>query len=124
MATFEATSEYIRNKFWDFLETFEENVEGEEPRLFYLAQLQSMRDEDKTTMYVDYEHLSTFDTELADLVQVILQKCDPALLIIRMTAQYILHGKYKTGRPKLEVQVKYDGQFKLIWATVTDAAFD
>lgn len=70
MATFEETSEYIRNKFWDFLETYQEVVNDEEPTLFYIQQLQSMREEDKTTMYVDYEHLSAFDAELAELVQV------------------------------------------------------
>ncbi len=72
MATFEETSEYIRNKFWDFLETYQEAVNDEESTLFYIQQLQSMREEDKTTMYVDYEHLSNFDAELAELVQVCL----------------------------------------------------
>jgi len=94
MATFEATSEYIRNKFWDFLETFQEDVEGEEPRLFYLAQLQSMRDEDKTTMYVDYEHLSTFDTELADLVQVRLTISDA---VLRLSSRGHKWKFYPTG---------------------------
>lgn len=71
MATFEETSEYIRNKFWDFLETYREVVQDGEANLYYIQQLQSMKEEDKTTMYVDYEHLSEFDPELAELVQVI-----------------------------------------------------
>ena len=70
MATFEETSEFIRNKFWDFLETYQDVVSDGEPSLFYVQQLQSMKEEDITTMYVDYEHLSTFDAELAELVQV------------------------------------------------------
>ena len=74
MATFEETSEYIRNKFWDFLETYQEVINDEESTLFYIQQLQSMREEDKTTMYVDYEHLSSFDAELAELVQVSLTR--------------------------------------------------
>ena len=68
--TFEDISEYIRNRFWDFLETHQEITGDEDPRLFYIEQLESMREEDKTTMYVDFEHLTTFDAELADLVQV------------------------------------------------------
>lgn len=70
METFEETAEYIRNKFWDFLETYQAVIQDGEPTLFYVQQLQSMKEEDKTTMYVDYSHLLEFDPELAELVQV------------------------------------------------------
>lgn len=76
MATFEETSEYIRNKFWDFLETYEDVVQDGEPVLFYIHQLQSMKEEDKTTMYVDYGHLSGSEPELAELIMVSRTSCD------------------------------------------------
>lgn len=74
MASFEDTAEYIRNKFWDFLETYQDIVGDEESTLFYIKQLESMREEDKTTMYVDMDHLNNFDPDLADLVQVTSSK--------------------------------------------------
>ena len=74
MTSIEETWEYIRSRFCDFLETF---VHERTQKQFYMDQLQAMQQEDMTTMYVDLEHLATFDTDLADLIQVSLCRLSP-----------------------------------------------
>ena len=69
MASIEETWEFIRSRFCDFLENY---THGRSGGKFYLEQLAAMQQEDMTTMYVDLEHLTTFDTDLADLIQVCL----------------------------------------------------
>ena len=107
MATFEETSEYIRNKFWDFLETYQEVIDDEEATLFYIQQLQSMREEDKTTMYVDYEHLSSFDPELAELVQVSLTKFTALLCHL-----FLHYASYPSARRNGEIKIEYSNSHR------------
>ena len=74
MAQFAEVGEGIRDKFLEFLEDFEEprdsSQDAEPPRRYYHEQLQSMRNADKTTMYVDFDHVLAYDAELADIIQV------------------------------------------------------
>lgn len=113
MATFEETSEYIRNKFWDFLETYQEVIDDEEATLFYIQQLQSMREEDKTTMYVDYEHLSSFDPELAELVQVSLTE-------IAFLCHLFLHfASHSSARRNDKITIEYSNSHRGTFGVAT-----
>lgn len=67
MSDMEATWEYIRGRFCEFLEEYSH---GSQQSHYYLDQLQTMHQEEISTMYVNFEHLNIFDTDLADLILV------------------------------------------------------
>ena len=68
MSSMDETWEYIRTRFCGFLENFEHGQ-----RHYYLDHLEQMHQEEVSTMYVNFEHLNAFDTDLADLLLVRLQ---------------------------------------------------
>lgn len=83
--SFEAAEDAIavvQEKFLDFLEAWGEDddadrvssqtADGEEPtqpRKIYVDQTEAMREAQKTTLYVDFEHLKAYDADLAELIK-------------------------------------------------------
>ena len=72
----------IQEKFFTFLEEYTPRDEGismsqasagsngePEIRHTYVEQLKTMRESEKTTLYVDFEHLQDADSEFADILK-------------------------------------------------------
>ena len=72
----------VQNKFFNFLEEFIPPSDGmsmsqasggsnaDEPaKFFYVNQLVTMREAEKTTLYVDWDHLLLAETDLADTIR-------------------------------------------------------
>jgi len=63
-------AEEVALLFFKFLETFEdENVEEATHSLVYYRQLEELRQNERTTLYVDYMHIVQFDETLASAIE-------------------------------------------------------
>jgi DNA replicative helicase MCM subunit Mcm2 (Cdc46/Mcm family) len=84
--------ETVRDKFFEFLETFTTanaaysmsqasggTAAEEAQQQFYVEQLKAMRESEKTTLYVDWQHLVSVDADLADELELQYLRIDPFL---------------------------------------------
>ena len=84
--------EAIRDKFFQFLEDFTTanaaysmsqasggTAAEEAQQQFYVEQLKAMRESEKTTLYVDWQHLVSVDADLADEMELQYLRMDPFL---------------------------------------------
>lgn len=63
-------AEEVALLFFKFLETFEdENVDETTHSLVYYRQLEELRQNERTTLYVDYMHIVQFDETLANAIE-------------------------------------------------------
>ena len=81
----------IRDKFFEFLETFttanaaysmsqaSAATAGEETQQYYIEQLKAMRESEKTTLFVDWQHLVSVDADMADELELQYLRVDPFL---------------------------------------------
>ena len=81
----------IRDKFFEFLETFttanaaysmsqaSAATAGEETQQYYIEQLKAMRESEKTTLFVDWQHLVSVDADMADELEIQYLRVDPFL---------------------------------------------
>ena len=88
----------IQDKFFQFLEDFIPPSDGmsmsqasagshnDEPaNHFYVNQLVTMREAEKTTLYVDWDHLLLADTDLAETIRDNYLRVDPFLRKVSVT---------------------------------------
>ena len=81
----------VREKFFEFLETFSTanaaysmsqasaGTAGEESQQYYIEQLKAMRESEKTTLFVDWQHLMSIDADLAEELELQYLRVDPFL---------------------------------------------
>ncbi len=84
----DVTGDIIGNRFSEFLNDFCSSFEGEtsqtgssQPRINrdYIMQVETMRNDDTTTIYVDWNHLLAFDAELSEAIELEFFRCEPYL---------------------------------------------
>ena len=88
----------VQDKFFQFLEDFIPPSDGvsmsqasagsnnDEPaKYFYVNQLVTMREAEKTTLYVDWDHLLFADTEFGQLIRDQYLRVDPFLRKVSVT---------------------------------------
>ena len=97
-----------RDYFESFLLNFsaepdapEPSSNADEPALPYVEQFNMMRDTERTTLFVDFQHLAAHDSELADAVKEQFHYLEPHLRLSVAKVMGQLHEAYaqeKVGR--------------------------
>ena len=106
--------EAIRNKFFEFLEGFTTanaaysmsqasggTAAEEAQQQFYVEQLKAMRESEKTTLYVDWQHLVSVDADLADELELQYLRIDPFLRKVSRLDQHSRHTYHQRSPPAL-----------------------
>ena len=97
----------MREDFYDFLSSFEtdpsSHSEHVPPSKIYIDQLREMISNDRTTLVVDYEHLSVYNSTLAEELEGDFYRFEPFLKIAVQALIQAHHADYVTdqnGRAK------------------------
>eukprot|EP00968_Pinguiococcus_pyrenoidosus_P023234 scaffold3665_cov244-Pinguiococcus_pyrenoidosus.AAC.4 len=71
--------EEVRERFLRFLLEYQSEQATQEPNFFYRVALAGAVDNDSSTIFVDYKHLSSYDWELAGVLEVEYYRFEPFL---------------------------------------------
>ncbi|KAK4522309.1 hypothetical protein GAYE_HPESCF16G0189 [Galdieria yellowstonensis] len=103
-------AEEVALLFFKFLETFEdENVEEATHSLVYYRQLEELRQNERTTLYVDYMHIVQFDETLASAIESNYYRFEP----------YLRSSATEFGKKHFAEYMKTEqGQTKQLWVSI------
>ncbi|EME31386.1 minichromosome maintenance family (MCM) [Galdieria sulphuraria] len=103
-------AEEVSLLFFKFLETFEDENIGEETHSFvYYRQLEELRQNERTTLYIDYMHIIQFDETLANAIESNYYRFEP----------YLRSSATEFGKKHFAEYMKTEqGQTKQLWVSI------
>ncbi|GJQ10215.1 hypothetical protein GpartN1_g2006.t1 [Galdieria partita] len=103
-------AEEVALLFFKFLETFEDENIGETTHSFvYYRQLEELRQNERTTLYVDYMHIIQFDETLANAIESNYYRFEP----------YLRSSATEFGKKHFAEYMKTDqGQTRQLWVSI------